>query len=74
MTAVAEGASLLAASTNWDSEDRELKRSIGQIAQAELDAAFTYIAHTPTDTSRIAVKLNGDLASALSDFKKLNYV
>ena len=57
MTAVAEGASLLAASIDWDSEDRELKKSIGQIAQAELDATFKYIAHTPTDTSQIRVQL-----------------
>lgn len=62
MTAVAEGASLLAASIDWDSEDHKLKKIRGQISLAELDATFRYIAHTPTDTSSIVVKLDGKAA------------
>ena len=59
MTAVAEGASLFAASIDWDSENLALIDLYGQISLPELDATFRYIAHTPTDTSQIGVQLGG---------------
>lgn len=58
MTDVAEGASLFAASIDWDSEDSGTTDPYAQISLPELDATFRYIAHTPTDTSRIVVKLD----------------
>ena len=60
MTAVAEGASLFAASIDWDSEDSGTIGPYAQILLPELNATFRYIAHTPTDTSKIVVKLNGE--------------
>ena len=57
MTAVAEGASLFAASIDWDSEDSGLIDPYAQISLPELDATFRYIAHTPTTTSQIGVQL-----------------
>lgn len=57
MTAVAEGASLFAASIDWDSVDSGLIDPYAQILLPELDATFRYIAHTPTDTSQIDVQL-----------------
>ena len=60
MTAVTEGASLFAASIDWDSEDLALIDLYGQISLPEVDATFRYIAHTPTDTSQIGVQLEGE--------------
>ena len=57
MTAVAEGASLFAASIDWDSEDSGLIDPYAQISLPEIDATFRYIAHTPTTTSQIGVQL-----------------
>lgn len=57
MTAVAEGASMFAASIDWESEDSGLIDPYGQISLPEIDATFRYIAHTPTTTSQIGVQL-----------------
>ena len=61
MTAVAEGASLFAASIDWDSEDSGLIDSFAQISLPELGATLTYIAHTPTTTSQIGVQLKEEV-------------
>lgn len=60
MTAVAEGASMVAASIDWGSEDSGLIDPYGQISLPEIDATFRYIAHTPTTTSQIGVQLKGE--------------
>ena len=61
MTAVAEGASIFAESIDWRSEKRERKSTRGQISATELPFRFNYIARTSTDTSKIAVQVDGNV-------------
>ncbi len=61
MTAVAEGASLFAESIDWNSEDYKMKSTRGQISTDEIDLNFNYIARTPSDTSKIAVQVGGEI-------------
>lgn len=61
MTAVAEGASLFAESIDWSSEDYKMKSTRGQISTDEIDLNFNYTARTPSDTSKIAVQVGGEV-------------
>lgn len=61
MTAVAEGASLFAESIDWNSEDYKMKSTRGQISTDKLDLNFNFTARTPSDTSKIAVQLGGEV-------------
>ncbi len=61
MTAVAEGASLFAESIDWSSEDYKMKPTRGQISSDELTLSFNYTARTPSDTSKIAVQVGGEV-------------
>ena len=61
MTAVAEGASLFAESIDWSSEDYKMKSTRGQISTDEIDLNFNYTARTPSDTSKIAVRVGGEV-------------
>ena len=68
MTAVAEGASIFAESINWRSEKRERKSTRGQISATELPFRFNYITRTSTDTSKIAVQVDGNVPTG-SEFE-----
>lgn len=59
MTAVAEGASLFAESIDWSSEDYKMKPTRGQTSTDEIDLNFNFTARTPSDTSKIAVQIEG---------------
>ena len=61
MTAVAEGASLFAESIDWSSEDYEMKSTRGKISSDELALSFNYTARTPSNTSKIAVQVGGEV-------------
>ena len=61
MTAVAEGASLFAESIDWSSDDYKMKPTRGVISPDELALSFNYIARTPSDTSKIAVQVKGQV-------------
>lgn len=61
MTAVAEGASLFAESIDWSSDDYQMKPTRGQISADELGLSFNYTARTPSDTSKIAVQVKGQV-------------
>ena len=68
MTAVAEGASLFAESVDWRSENRGPKPIRGQISPSELALSFNYTARTPSDTSKIAVQVEGQVPAG-SEFQ-----
>lgn len=61
MTAVAEGASLFAESIDWSSNEGRVKTTRGQISTDELGLSFNYTARTPSDTSKIAVQVDGQV-------------
>ena len=61
MTAVAEGASLFAESIDWSSDDYKMKPTRGVISHDELALSFNYIARTPSDNSKIAVQVRGQV-------------
>ena len=68
MTAVAEGASLFAESIDWNSDDYKMKPTRGAISPDELELSFNYTARTPSDTSKIAVQVNGQVPTG-SEFQ-----
>ncbi|WP_319467014.1 Hsp70 family protein [uncultured Pseudodesulfovibrio sp.] len=69
MTAVAEGASLFAESIDWSSQNRSRKDTRGQIlSEGELTIAFNYISRTPDVKAKIAVQVQGEVASG-SEFQ-----
>ena len=58
MTAVSEGASIFAESIDWDSINRERKRSSAEINDiGELSLKFNYLARTPSKQSRLRISL-----------------
>ena len=61
MTAVVEGASLFAESIDWSSNEGRVKTTRGQISTDELGLSFNYTARTPSDTSKIAVQVDGQV-------------
>ena len=61
MTAVAEGASLFAESIDWSSDDYRMKPTRGVISHDELELSFNYTARTPSDSSKIAVQVRGQV-------------
>ena len=63
MTAVAEGASIFAESIDWHSESGETKDTRGEtLSGADLGLTFVYTARTPSDKSKIAVQMTGEVA------------
>ena len=61
MTAVSEGASIFAESIDWDSINRERKRSSAEINDiGELSLKFNYLARTPSKQSRLRISLDKD--------------
>ena len=68
MTAVAEGASLFAESIDWSSGDYKMKPTRGAISPDELELSFNYIARTPSDNSKIAVQVRGQVPAG-SEFQ-----
>ena len=63
MTAVAEGASIFAESIDWHSESGETKDTRGEtLSGADLGLTFVYTARTPSDKSKIAVQMTGEIA------------
>jgi molecular chaperone DnaK len=56
MTAVSEGAALFAESIDWDSKNRNRKRSKNTIDIKNLDITFDYTARTPNIKAKILVK------------------
>lgn len=71
MTVVAEGASLFAESLDWSSESRPRKPTRGQISPSELALSFNYTARTPSDISKIAVQMEGQIPAG-SEFQVEN--
>lgn len=64
MTAVAEGASIFAESIDWSKDDRSRKSTRGSVVVlGKLDLSFNYIARTPDNKAKIAVKLNSPVAA-----------
>ena len=61
MTAVAEGASLFAESIDWSSDEYKMKPTRGRISADELALSFNYTARTPSDSSKIAVQVSGQV-------------
>lgn len=61
MTAVAEGASLFAESIDWSSDEYKMKPTRGRISADELALSFYYTARTPSDSSKIAVQVSGQV-------------
>lgn len=57
MTAVSEGAALFAESIDWETESRARKSSRGQITAKEFAISFAFMARTPRDSTKVAVKL-----------------
>ena len=68
MTAVAEGASIFAESIAWNSDVYKMKPTRGQISADELALSFNYTARTPSDTSKIAVQVKGQVPAG-SEFQ-----
>jgi molecular chaperone DnaK len=61
MTAVAAGAAVFAESIDWSSQSRGRKKSRGEIAVGgRLDVALSFIARTPDQKARVALKLGGE--------------
>ncbi|MYF97899.1 Hsp70 family protein [Candidatus Poribacteria bacterium] len=61
MTAVAEGASIFAESIDWNTVDRGPKSPYGKISLEALELSFNYTARTPSNTSKIAVQVKGQV-------------
>jgi molecular chaperone DnaK len=61
MTAVAAGAAVFAESIDWSSQSRGRKKSRGEVAVGgQLNLALAFIARTPDQKARVALKLGGE--------------
>lgn len=61
MTAVAEGAAIFAESIDWASAKRGRKSNRASLDTGNLNISLNYISRTPSSTSRIAIKIEGEL-------------